>query len=87
MIKMVDVDKVPEKPSPLSEIVDAFIQSGKLHIKLDIEGDERPRQVIYQGIYNTIKNRELLVKLSQIDGEIYLSKIVSPTTTSETTDE
>ena len=74
MIKMVDVDKVPERAPPLSELVDEFLASGKTQVKLDLTGEDRARQVIYSGIYNSIKNRDLNVKVSMVDGEIYLQR-------------
>lgn len=80
MVKMVEVDKVPEKAPPVSEIIDEFIASGKNAVKLDLTDEDRPKQQVYSGLYNTIKNRELNVKVSMVDGEIYLQKL---TTTNE----
>ena len=74
-IKFVDVDEVPEKGPPASEIVDAFLLLGKDQVKLDLSDDDRPQQVIYQGIYNTIKNRGLPVRITQVNREIYLQRL------------
>jgi hypothetical protein len=78
MIKMVKVDEVPTKAPPVTEVLEEFIASPLTAIKLDLSEEDQPRarkQQIYNGIYNAIKNRNLDVKITMVEGEIYLQKI------------
>lgn len=84
MVKMVDVDKIPEKQPSLSLVVDEFIRSGKHLVKLDLESDERPKQVIYVGLYNALKNKTLNAKVQMVNGEIYLMRTDSEVVEGET---
>lgn len=72
MIKMVEVDELPEKGVKLSAVIADFIASGKAQVKLDLTDEKRSVPAVFSGLYNASKSKWMNVDCRMIDGEIYL---------------
>jgi len=72
MIKMVDVDKVPDKGPKLSDVISDFIKSEKRQVMLDLTDEKRTLNQVFSGLYNASKSKWMNVDVRMIDGQIYL---------------